>query len=497
MTEPRRSTTLCELIGEWLPRQRWFAAKGGDAPVLESSGGLRLRRPAGSAGDPGGQQPGGEQGREPGGARNDSDVGIAVHFFTAAVGGAQATYQVPLTYHRERVAELEHALVGVLDTGDGPEWVYDGPHDPAFVRAWLALVATGGEAVGDEGPAAGRAVGVGQPGAAVPDLDRSARVLSGEQSNTSVIVAADGDPDPVILKVFRVLQPGANPDVAVTSTLTETGCPNIPRLTGWIEGEWVEPGGGRAHGHLTSVSEFLPASQDAWRLACVAVETGRSFVAQSRGIGEATAAVHEALSRALPSVPGDAATLVALADHLEHRLAWALDAVPALRPHAQAARRTVAAVRELQETPRLQRIHGDLHLGQVLDAGARGWVLLDFEGEPLRPLADRNRPDLALRDIAGMLRSFDYAARHLIIGLDEGDPRVALADAWAAEAAGAFLDAYAATSGRDPREDDVLLRALELDKALYEAVYETRNRPGWVQIPYSAVTRLLAPAGRG
>jgi predicted trehalose synthase len=480
MTEARRSTTFGELIGAWLPRQRWFAAKGGAEPVLASSGGLRLRRPAA------------------GPQESERDVGVAVHFVSATVGDVRATYQVPLTYRRRPVPELEHALVGLLDSGDGEVWVYDGPHDPAFVCAWLALVGSGAEALADDGPAGGRAVGVIQPGlldgARLLGIDRPARVLSGEQSNTSVIVGGDDDPDPVILKVFRVLQAGANPDVAVTSTLTSAGCRNVPRLTGWIEGEWVDPDGGRAHGHLTSVSEFLPGSDDAWRLACVAVENEQPFTEQAAGIGAATAAVHDALARALPTSAATGATLGELADHLGQRLDWALDAVAALRPYAEAARATVEAVRTLGRVPRLQRIHGDLHLGQVLDAGPRGWVLLDFEGEPLRPLADRNRPDLALRDIAGMLRSFDYAARHTIIGLDDSDPRVTQAEVWAAACAQAFLDAYADACGQDPREHAVLLRALELDKALYEAVYETRNRPTWVQIPFSAVARLLSPA---
>jgi maltokinase len=474
MTGPRRSTTVDELIGTWLPRQRWFAAKGGQDPVLASSGGLQVPHPP----DP-----------VPG-AGGDVEVEIEVRFVTASVGGSRATYQVPLTYRRVPAEDLGHALIGVIDADDVPRWVYDGPHDPAFVRAWLGLVSRGTFA----GGTGGRAIGVCQPGARPPAPDRPARVLSGEQSNTSVIVAADDDPEPVILKVFRVLQAGANPDVAITSTLTSAGCASIPGLTGWIEGEWVDPGGGLAHGHLTSISEFLPGGQDAWRLACLAVENGQPFVEQSRGIGQATAIVHEALARALPTVPAGSSALGELADHLHQRLAWALEAVPQLRGFEEAARATVAAVRGLPGLPRLQRIHGDLHLGQVLDAGQRGWVLLDFEGEPLRPLADRNRCDLALRDIAGMLRSFDYAARHTILGLDESDPRVAQANAWAEDCGTAFLDAYTAVSGHDPRENGVLLRALELDKALYEAVYETRNRPTWVQIPVCAIARLLPPA---
>ena len=545
MTQVRQSTTVCELLGTWLPRQRWFAAKGGDVPVLQSSGRLRLHRPPAQhpvapSQPPIPTQPGtppsfGPPSSPPHGTPSsqltprgtagiEADVGIAIHFVTATVGDLRATYQVPLTYHRAPVPELAHALVGVLDPHHdeppasdagppddfrqqalagppdgfaGPRWVYDGPHDPAFVQAWLALVATGEQVRSDDGPAGGRAIGVAQPGTAAPFPDRPARVLSGEQSNTSVIVGGDDDPEPVILKVFRVLQSGANPDVAVTSTLTSAGCPNVPRLIGWVDGEWLDPDGGRAFGNLTSVSQFLPGGYDAWRLACVAVENGQPFAEQARGIGAATAVVHRALASALPTSTADHATLGELADHLQQRLSWALAAVPQLAPYADAARAMVDAVRGLDRLPQLQRIHGDLHLGQVLDAGTRGWVLLDFEGEPLRPLAERNRQDLALRDIAGMLRSFDYAARHTIIGIDGSDPRAAQADAWAdawaAEASQAFLDAYAGAGAPDPREDAVLLRALELDKALYEAVYETRNRPTWVQIPVSAITRLLTP----
>jgi predicted trehalose synthase len=135
----------------------------------------------------------------------------------------------------------------------------------------------------------------------------------------------------------------------------------------------------------------------------------------------------------------------------------------------------------------MQRIHGDFHLGQVLDVPGRGWVLLDFEGEPLRPLAERTQPDLALRDVAGMLRSFDYAA-----GSWEQTHPGRSAASWADRARAAFLEGYAQESGRDPREDEVLLKALELDKALYEVVYEARNRPTWLTIPTTAIARLFA-----
>ncbi|MGZ4624688.1 MAG: maltokinase N-terminal cap-like domain-containing protein, partial [Kineosporiaceae bacterium] len=133
----------------------------------------------------------------------------------------------------------------------------------------------------------------------------------------------------------------------------------------------------------------------------------------------------------------------------------------------------------------------DYHLGQVLHSGSRGWILLDFEGEPLRPLSERTAPDLALRDVAAMLRSFDYAARHSTVGLDPEDRRALAAQRWAAECREAFLVGYAGAGGEDPHKHAVLLRALELDKALYEVVYETRNRPTWIGIPLGAVRRLL------
>jgi predicted trehalose synthase len=123
----------------------------------------------------------------------------------------------------------------------------------------------------------------------------------------------------------------------------------------------------------------------------------------------------------------------------------------------------------------------------VLDVPHRGWVLVDFEGEPLRPLAERTQPDLTLRDVAGMLRSFDYAA-----GSWEQTHPGRSAAAWADRARTAFLEGYAQESGRDPREDAVLLNALELDKALYEVVYEARNRPTWLTIPTTAIARLFA-----
>jgi len=144
--------------------------------------------------------------------------------------------------------------------------------------------------------------------------------------------------------------------------------------------------------------------------------------------------------------------------------------------------------REDAAPPLLQAIHGDMHLGQALYARGDGWKILDFEGEPLRPVAERTRPDLPLRDVAGIVRSFDYAAA---VG-GARSPR------WTTTARTAFVDAYRreigeddGTAGLSDATTEALLRALVLDKALYEVVYESRNRPAWEPIPLTAVDRLL------
>jgi 1,4-alpha-glucan branching enzyme len=219
---------------------------------------------------------------------------------------------------------------------------------------------------------------------------------------------------------------------------------------------------------------------------------------RARALGEATAEVHAVLARTLPTRDADAAGREEMLQGWRQRFAAAREAVPALADRADevdAVLRAGAAA----PWPPLQRIHGDYHLGQVLDVPGRGWVLLDFEGEPLRPLAERTAPDLPQRDIAGMLRSFDYAAGS-VSGTDvDGGPAAeagreterAAREAWAHRAREAFLDGYGAATGHDPRADLDLLRALELDKALYEAVYEARNRPDWLPIPLAGIAHLL------
>jgi predicted trehalose synthase len=292
-----------------------------------------------------------------------------------------------------------------------------------------------------------------------------------------------------------VLHAGANPDVVVQTRLAAAGCDRVPRPVGWVEGTWAAgPDGELVEGHLAYACEFVGDGEDAWRVACRAVESGASFADDARDLGLATAQVHTALVEAMPTTVADDTVLGRLADGLAARVTWAVGLVPALGAFAADALAAVAAVRDVAEPPPLQQVHGDYHLGQVLHSPTRGWVLLDFEGEPLRPLAERLEPDLALRDVAGMLRSFDYAARHATVTLPPDDPRSVAAHAWSVQARTAFLEGYEAGGGRvDAGSASTLLRALEIDKAMYEVVYETLNRPTWVDIPLSALRRLTAP----
>jgi 1,4-alpha-glucan branching enzyme len=441
-----------------MPRQRWYPAKGRDVEV-HMLGALPMRAPGSAA-------PGLER----------LELLVLGLVGTGPQGAVHSdVVQVPVSLRSAPLAGAEQALVGTLDASPdgtaGTTWVYDAPHDPDYVAALLAAL---------DRP----------PGRGAPDRPTTARVLTGEQSNTSVIVDAAAE-QPVIVKVFRTLHPGTNPDVEVLRALD--GFAHVPGLVGWLPGAWRTPSGAEATGHLAVATEFVADARDAWREACDAVAAGASFETQAHGLGETTAALHRAMRDAMGATPADEDMRRGLAAALGERVRWAVDATPALAPY-RAALEAYAARLDLADLPDLQRVHGDYHLGQVLHSSRRGWVVLDFEGEPLRPLAERTKPDLALRDVAGMLRSFDYAAGQARVRgrvLVHDPSRAAAAAAWAAAARDAFCAGYAAVAGEDPRDRGDLLAALELDKALYEVVYEAGNRPDWIDVPLGAVERLL------
>lgn len=449
---------LEELLPSWMVKQRWYAGKG-RVPVLRRIGGLRLEDPTG-------------------------EVGIDIHLLMDESGQSMTIYQVPLTDRCARLAGADHALVAITEhSSSGTRYIYDAPHDPVFATALLRLML-------DEqhvGVARGHRVGTAIPGQLV-----ASRVLKGEQSNTSIIldlVDTLGAPsNPMICKLFRVLHNGDNPDVVVRSALAAAGSTRVPRSVGHVLGEWPDLGApdGMSSGHLAFAQEFLPGVEDAWRVALASVASDADFSEQARSLGQATAEVHATLAQVMTTATATDGDVDALTRSMRARHASAVSEVPALAAYDCMVHASIERVSSAK-WPALQRIHGDFHLGQVLDVPDRGWVLVDFEGEPLRPLAERTQPDLALRDVAGMLRSFDYVA-----GSFEQTHAGRSAAEWADRARNAFLDGYAQEAGRDPREDAELLDALELDKALYEVVYEARNRPTWLTIPTNAIARLFA-----
>ncbi|WP_285137062.1 phosphotransferase [Microbacterium sp. lyk4-40-TSB-66] len=439
---------LLELLAVWMPRQRWYGTKGRD-PRLTVVADWPL----------------------------DDDVRLLL-VRDEAVHPA-IVYQVPLAIRAEGSVP-PGSLIGA--SGDGLVWT-DATTDPGFTDQLYSWVTAGGE-VGAPGDGfIGFALAL--PDGKAPATHATARVLSGEQSNTSLIFRPDeGDAGvPVICKLFRQVNPGINPDVELQSALAAGGAAFVPAAIGEIRGSWMTPEGVPVSGSLAFAQEFFEGVEDAWRVALDAAAAGDDFAERAHALGASVAGMHVALAAQFPTREPDDADRAAVVGAWDRRLAIALAEVPALAPYAERIRAVYAAAARAP-WPSLQRVHGDLHLGQVLHTPSNGWVLLDFEGEPLRPIEERLMPDVAVRDVAGMLRSFDYVSG--AVADDDGDA----VRAWVIAAQRAFLAGYADTAGAVRADDDPLLAAFELDKAVYEAIYETRNRPDWIGIPLAAIGRL-------
>ncbi|QUY63028.1 maltokinase N-terminal cap-like domain-containing protein [Gulosibacter molinativorax] len=468
------------LLSEWMPRQRWYVG-GSTTPELELIGSYEL---------------------EP----VESDA--ALRLITVALVRDHSRkpaplYQVPLVI-RDVDAQVDAlGFIGpIREHGDRAALV-DGTHDQAFAHALIRLIADEKEAsgaVGADGVPRVRVYGQPMPGAKAGRFVTS-RVLSGEQSNTSIICELqdeNGDAAvPLIVKLFRTLHAGDNPDVTLQTALAATGSLHVPPTFGQVSAVWPDADGKQVAGHLAFAQEFFVGVEDAWRVALRAAEGGEDFTPLARALGRATAEVHATLRRVMPTVEPEQADIDLATQQMWRRYELAAEAVPELREYATEVERVYALASDAK-WPTLQRIHGDFHLGQVLAVPDRGWVLLDFEGEPLRPLESRNAPDVPARDVAGLLRSFDYVAGSLT--LQAGHE---VARDWADAAREAFLEGYvdevvaerdtSGTPGRAIREEDErrVLEAYELDKAIYETLYESEFRPTWLPIPLAAVRRIL------
>jgi len=425
---------LAELVPDYLPRQRWFAGEAvPDRVDVVDFELLHDRCPC-------------------------------LAWLLVRVPGDDACYQLlvglrPLEETENFLEGKGRGFLGDVEGPDGPLLAYDALVDPALAPAILAVVAPGHEAT-------------------------SMRPLAVEQSNTSVVFDEVG-----IMKVFRRVHDGPNPDVEVVDALARVGY----RHTAQPIGTWRRDGR-----DLAVVREFLAGGADGWSLAltslrdlydrrCAPEEAGGDFAPESGRLGAMTAELHVALAAAFGAGPGTPA-----------RWADALHAGLVDAPDVRGADARYDDLRRLADAGRSIRVHGDLHLGQVLRTDG-GWYVLDFEGEPRVPLEERRRPSSPLRDVAGMLRSFHYAAEVALLERHDppDDELRRLADGWAARNRDAYLAGYLGTEGVDEllpageRDRNVVLDAFELGKAVYEVGYEREHRPDWQHIPRTAIERLL------
>ncbi|MFP8883451.1 maltokinase N-terminal cap-like domain-containing protein [Streptomyces mangrovi] len=459
--------SLTPLLTEWLPRQRWFAGKGRPVSGFALVAATELL-PCASGAAPG-----------------------LLHLLVRArqPGGPEQTHPVP--------ADCYQLLLGVRDAlppplagslighpAGGPlagRTVYEALHDPRLAAVLLERLRSPGRL--------GPLLFQRERGTTIPQ-GLPPRPLSVEQSNSSVVYG-----DSHILKLFRRVSPGVNPDLELPLALARAGSDRVPAPAAWFEARTGErPGEGGETGEpmtLGVLQPFLPGTSDGWQLALGSLASHGDFSGSARALGRAIAEVHTTLAQALPVTALGRRQLEFIASGMNERLEAAAAAVPALRPYRGKLHTVFDAVAGLGRGGRswsAQRIHGDLHLGQALCAGDDGrWSVIDFEGEPARPIAERRRPQPVVRDIAGILRSFDYAAcQHARSSPGE----TGWAREWSEKNRDAYCSGYADASGSDPRDEDVLLRAYETDKAVYEVLYEARHRPAWLAIPMSAVQRL-------
>jgi predicted trehalose synthase len=445
------AASLTPLLGPYLGRQRWFAHDGGGAHDIEVERADLLL-------------PG-----EPAGL-----------WLLVRSGPARYQMLVGLRPAPNGIDLGERDLLGPVDLAGSPYQAYDGLADPALARRFAALIG-------------------------VPDTDdEHVRPVGAEQSNTSVVLG-----EKVILKLIRRLQVGANPDVEVTMGLDRVGFNHLASpVAVWsrdgydlaVAQEFLAGGAEGWALALTSLRDLLagdsvPADAGGQRAAGDPATAGGDFASEARRLGAMTGRLHLALAEAFgthPAAPDAWST--ALADRATQL------SLPG--PAVAVVAEVCARLRALGPTgagPAI-RVHGDYHLGQVMRTGT-GWFVLDFEGEPARPLAERRLPWSAAKDVAGMLRSFDYASQVALSERDASEAAAAAgwARAWEQRNRGAFLDGYTSVDGvgalaaggdpAGPAASDVLA-FFELDKALYEVGYERAHRPDWERIPLAAIERL-------
>jgi maltokinase len=449
-----------EDLRDWVQQQRWYASKARSVAGIEIVESVTLRE------DP---------------------MLVLALVQTRFATGTHELYQLPLTLARAQDASADGAIARTSD------WLaYDALSDPPRLLELVLRMDQGDEIDAAEGRFSfHRADGV-----ATLSEDSRVRAMGVEQSNSSLVFD-----DALVLKVFRKLEPGVNPELEMLRFLTYRGFPNIAPLHGWYEYE------GQAFQATLGVAQaFLPDATGGWELALKEiVSASDAFLERLGSLGTVTAQLHNTLASDAsdpafsPEEPSQEALslLTATVDEDIERIFLRLpDDDPKLAPIAgrgQDVRERLASRAQIGVTGRVIRTHGDYHLGQTLYT-PRGWVILDFEGEPARPLPERRQKRSPLRDVAGMLRSFAYVTSAVEILKGQRAP-----EDFEQRARERFLSHYFAAV--DPTlvpageaAINNLLSIYELEKAIYELRYELNNRPDWTPIPVAGIVRLLESA---
>lgn len=454
-------------------------------------------------------------------------------------GGLRERYVTPLTVTTGKFAEEGRKIMELPDSA-GREWFCDATADTRTWSLLYEIIAGGKDLVGYSGSLQGRATSRGIKELVEPP--REVKLLSTEQSNTSVMFDRR-----CIMKLIRKAERGLNPDSEIVEFLTtRTDCRDVPPLYGTIA--YLDEAGSDADAAtIVMLQRFVPNEGDGWRYVlgqldallnagCSAAgEAGEDpaqtvarlagpCLAELRRLGESTGRLHLALSsredpEAMRPEPITARDVEQWRTTMTRYLAEVCRELRALPAEQQAAvqlsateidtleaawRDRFADLRLLTKGKTFKtRHHGDYHLGQVLKI-VGGFVVIDFEGEPARALEERRAKVCPLKDVAGMLRSFNYAANAVLKEREPVPTRdVRLMREWERAARRAFLGGYRSVA--EPGQAAFLpaawgdtlriIEIYELDKALYELRYEMRNRPGWLTIPLEGVRTLLRPEG--
>src|SRR5690242_21128041 len=452
------SEKLGETLNEWIVGQRWFASKTREVSHIEIVDSVTLR---------------------------EESPTLSLCLVEARFpSGTHETYQVPLGLRPVEDGWEERTIL------EASGWtVYDALADPAHGRELLHRMRSNTEVQVEQDEFAFRwaqSAGAGLGGTV------DVRPVGVEQSNSSVVFGEE-----LILKAFRRVEPGINPELELLRFLSARGFPHIAPLAGWYEVE-----GRLIDATLGILQEFLAGARDGWELTLDELASDPvGLLDRLHDLGAVVGQMHTALGSDsgnpafAPDDPSAEALSILTADVDEQieRVFLELpenEAVAPIAGRGQDVRERLAALSSVGAGGRVIRTHGDLHLGQTMLTG-RGWVILDFEGEPARPLPERRLKRSPLRDVAGMLRSFSYAtAGSRLLRGHEPSPE------WEDRARERFLTGYHGAVDRNllppgQQATEQLLSVFELEKAVYELRYELNNRPDWVSIPVAGILRLL------